>query len=318
MNIETALSDAAFDLPVPPDGLDRVRRQASRLRRRRHVAMAVPGIALVALLVPAVAPNGADRTSLYGSPSPSPAQTRGPVNQTLQTFCELPGGDRIPGRTDLIGPTGDPVDNCQRYWRHAMRAEPPALIAYQNEFGDVVVQPKHDPLPSDAVVLPPGARQATEAILLEEALGDPIGLGPDHCRTRQEAIVDATRVVARMGFKGWPVRVDDSRAVPTGPHCWSFAPSTRHHDIRVVAIEGRFDYPATLEQIAKPLRRSLTECWSRAKALTEVKEAVASSDLKQEFKDLVYIRQVDEPGRRCTLVRMGGGGGIELTLRGPV
>lgn len=328
MDIETALADPAFDLPVPPGGLVGVRRQAKRIRRRRHIAVAFPtvaAVALLALLVPLVAGSGSDRTSLYGSPSASPEQratpeptpTRGPVSQTIQTLCELPGGDRIPGRTDVIGPTGDPIDNCIRFWRYALKVEPPALIAYQDQFGSVVVQPKRDPLPSDAVVLSSTARQATEAIHLSEALGDRVGVGPDHCRTRQEAITDATRVVARVGIKGWPIHVDDSRTDPTAAQCWSFAPSTRHHYIWVAAVEGHFDYPVELEQIAKPLRGSLTQCWSRARALSEIAAAVEQSDLKQEAKELVHIRQVTEPRKRCTVIHMGGGGILEFTLRGP-
>ncbi|MCU1622449.1 MAG: hypothetical protein JWL79_1294 [Frankiales bacterium] len=326
MDLETALGDPAFDLPVPPDGLTRVRRQATRIRRRRQLALTLPAVTVVAVLVSLLAGNGSSRTVLYGNQSatpqptqsPEPTPTRGPVDQTVQTLCDLPPGDHNSGRSDTDGPTGDPIDNCTRFWRYSLHSEPPALVAYQDKFGSVIVQPKADPLPSDAVVLAAGATQSTEAIELDEALGDQIGLGPDHCRTRQEAINDATRVVDRVGIAGWPIHVDDGRTDLAKPQCWGFAASPRHHYVWVVATDGGYDYPAVLEQIAKPLRVSLTECWSRAKALAEVQSAVARSSLKQEFKDLVYIRQVDEPDTKCTVIHMGGGGGIEFTLRGPV
>ncbi len=325
MDLETVLSDPAFDLPVPPDALTRVRRQATRVRRRRHFALAVPVVALVALVVPLVVGTGSDRVVLYGSPSatpepsqsPEPLPTRGPASDQLQTNCVLSDGGALSGSTDLIGPTGDPIDNCSRFWRYARHEEPPALVAYQNKYGSVFVQSKADPLPSDAVTLPAGVTQSAEAIVLTEALGDRIELGPDHCLTRQEAVNAATRVVDRVGIPGWPISVDESRTDSRKQQCWGFGAVPRRHDVRVVAEDGGFDYPAVLEQIAKPLRASLTECWSRNRALSEVKSAVARSSLKQEFKDLVYVRQVDDPGKTCTIIRMGGGGGIEFTLRGP-
>jgi hypothetical protein len=325
MDLETALADPAFDLPVPPGGMGRVHRRATRIRRRRQLALTLPAVAAVAVLVPLAVGQGDGPDVLYGNQSatpqatqrPEPLPTHEPAEQQIQTFCLLPEGGPLAGQTDVIGPSGDPVDNCRRFWRYARHDEPPALVAYQDKYNEVVVQAKAQPLPSDAIVLPSDFSQSTEAIELDEALADRVGNGPDHCRTRSQAIADAARVIHRSSITGWPIHVDDSRTATTKDPCWGFAAVPRHHWVVVGATDGGYDYPASLEQIAMPLRDSLTECWSRSKALAEVHAAVDHSTLKQEFKDLVNIREVDAPGSHCTVIHMGGGGGIEFTLRGP-
>lgn len=320
MDLETRLADPAFDLIVPADGLARVQQRAAQIRRRRRLAAVVPTVAAVALAVPFV--MGGSRhpsATLYGSNGPSPAPTLGwaPASQQLQTFCLLPPGGPFDGSTDLIGPTGDPIDNCARFWRHARHTDPPALIAYQDQYGQVHVQVKSDPLPEGAKALPAGAVQNAEAIQLDEALGDPIGLGPDHCRDEQAALSDAQRVVVTLGLRNWPVRVDESRKNPALAQCWGSSAYMKDHVVRVVAVDGDLDFSPVLEQIAKPLRASLTHCWSRATALDEVRSAIAGSSLSTEFKDLADIREVDTPGARCTVVHLNGGGNVIVTLRGP-
>jgi hypothetical protein len=143
-------------------------------------------------------------------------------------------------------------------------------------------------------------------------------MGPDHCRSKSEAVADATTAVRRLGLHNWPVRVNDSRTDTSHTQCWSYAPNGRSHAVQVVAIDAdQVEYPAVMEQIAKPLRASLTQCWSRATALTQVQRAIDHSDLKPEFKPGIIIRQVDEPSAHCTTIHIGGGGSIEFTLRGP-
>jgi hypothetical protein len=316
MDLETELSNPAFDLPVPHDGLARVHRQAAMMRMRRRAAVALPILAVVAIAVPLLASSERSET-LYGGngPSPPPSPSRAPASQQLQTFCLLPEGGALAGSTDLIGPTGNPIDNCARFWRYARHTDPPALVAYQDSYGNVNVQPKAQPLPANALVLAPGTVQDAEAIELAEALGDPIGLGPDHCRDEQTALADARQVVQALGFSRWPVHVHQG-ATPAAQQCWGMAPDLKRHVVSVMAVGTGFDYPPVLEQIANPLRASLTQCWTRAKALSEVRAAVAASTLSAEFKSLVDVRQVDNPAARCTVVRLSAGGGIQITLRG--
>ena len=318
MDIETRLADPAYDLPVPVDGMQRVQQRALRMRRRRRAVVLLPVVGVLGISAAVLGHGGHRSTTLYGSvPTPSAAPVLTPANQQLQTFCLLPEDAPVGGMTDLIGPTGDPIDNCARFWRHALHTEPPALVAYQDIYSNVYVQARSEPLPTGARLLPPGASQNAEAIELAEALGDPIGMGPDHCRDQRAAVADARKAVRLLGFRDWPVRVDESRSDRSAALCWGSAPDLRAHVVTVIGIEGDLDFPPVLEQIAKPLRASLTQCWSRAKALSEVNAAIAASSLKTEFKDLADIREVDVPGARCTVIRLSAGGGVTITLRGP-
>ena len=113
-------------------------------RRRRVRSRAVLTVTTSALTVACVAAgtlafgsSSPDRVGLrFGAGGPTP-----PANQ-LQTFCLLPEGQPEDGAgpTDLIGPTGDPVDNCARFWRNRLKSTPPPLVAYQPAVGvhDVV------------------------------------------------------------------------------------------------------------------------------------------------------------------------------------
>ncbi len=325
MDLETLLTDPAYDLPVPADGMTRVRLQAGRIRRRRQLVLTVPAVTAVAVLVPFITGGSPDASLRYshGSATPEPTQspeplpTHEPAENQIQTFCLLPEGGHLAGQTDVIGPSGDPLDNCRRFWSYARDEQPPALVAFQDKYNNVVVQAASTPLPEGAHLLPPGFSQSTEAILIDEGLEDTISLGPAHCLTKQEATENIREVIADLGVRGWPIHEDDRYVDPAKQQCWGSAAIPRLHAVVLEAMDGPIDYPDSLEQIARPLRASLTECWSRAKAVAEVHAAVDASSLKQEFKDAVQIQLVDTPSAICTTVHMGGGGGITFTLRGP-
>lgn len=323
MDIETALSDPALGLEMPPDALARVHREAARMRRRRRTALALPLVAALALIVP-LATGGSDHTSLYGSRSTSPEPptsvdpTPVPLNRTTTASCTLFAGVGTPVRTTVEGPTGDPIDTCGRYWRYALHSEPPPLIAYRTERGEVFVQPKIDQLPRGVVLLPPGVTQDTEMILMSETMGDLIAGAGNRCMARQDAIAEARRVISSTGVKDWPIRVDDSRTDPTTAQCWVAVP--RHRYMWVLAVRA-FGTDDVLEPLLKPLRASLTECWSRTRALSEVHKALGRVDLtrlakRSEFEHLDNIREVDEPRRPCTVIHLSGMT-FQFTLRGP-
>lgn len=318
MDLETALADPTLDLLAPPGALTEIHKRARTVRRRRRVTLALVAAAATALAVPIAVSRsgGSPSANLYADTSPTPTPTRGPVAQQLQTFCVLSPGGTWSGPTDLIGPTGDPIDNCRRFWQHVRHAPAPGLIAYQDRYGQVFVQAKDEPLPLDAKVLPEGARQDDEAIELMEALGDPIELGTDHCRDKATAVADAQRVISSLGFKNWPVQPEED-STQDSTQCWGSAPNLRLHVVRVGPTGSDFEYPVALEELARPLRRSLTECWSRSRALSEVQAALAASSLSAEGKAYAEIREVTVPGSRCTTIRIGGGGNVQLTLRGP-
>ena len=312
------MTSSTADLVPSPGFVAGVVTQAHRRRRRTRQAVAAGAVVAVAGAASlSVLGSGDSGSTLYANGTPTPAPTRVPVSKQLQTICELSPGGRLAGPTDLVGPTGDPIDNCARFWKHIRGTDAPPLVAYQDKYGTVFVHAASEPLPEGAVLLPPGTMQDGEAVVIFEALSDAIALGPEKCRTKEDGLADATRIVRALHFANWPVHIDASYDDPQRRKCYGFAPDLRDHTVRVAATEAVPDLPAFVEQIVRPLRASLTECWSRATALSRVHAAVQNADVQQEYKDAVEIRIVDVPSQPCTTVRYGGGGGISFTLRGP-
>jgi hypothetical protein len=242
-----------------------------------------------------------------------------PKDQML-VYCNVPAADGTLEPTDNIGATGDPVTDCGDFWRHATGSEAPALKAYQDTYSHIQVVPADYAVPATWRPLQVGVVQDTEQILLNEALGDAIDGLQSRCFNEGDAVARAEEIVRASGFSGWPVRLDHTSATPLGPppQCWQAAAIPRDHQVH----GGPGPDLATarvpqVEQLAEPLRQSLTQCWSLTTAVERVHAAIAESGFPSEVQRGFEIRQIPTPSATCTRIYLNGGGNIVLTLRGP-
>lgn len=75
MDLDRMLADPAFDLPVPPDGLSRVKVRARRIMVRRRVALTLPALALVATGPLLLSGGGGGTPDVARGPSPASSLT---------------------------------------------------------------------------------------------------------------------------------------------------------------------------------------------------------------------------------------------------
>lgn len=313
MDLDTLLADPALDLPVPADGLARVHRKARSLRRRRRAFLCVPVLAVGAFVPPLVGGDG-HRTELTATKPPPPASFY------LQNFCPAPAYN---DRTDVMGPTGNPVTNCGFEWRRETGQPAPAMKAYQDHYGNVQVYLADADLPGDLRPLPSGNVLNTEAIVIAEYLDDTLNGLRTRCLTEAQAGAKARALVAGLGYEGWPVKRHQPTAGVTYPssdptaRCWSGGPDPRDHTVRLdVGQDAHADYTPAYFPMIEPLRASTTECWNRQKALAEVHDAIERSAFSATAKAGFDIQTVDEP-TRCTTIHVVGGGNVIFVLRGP-
>jgi hypothetical protein len=319
MNLETLLADPTLDLPVPLDGLTRVDRRARTIRRRRKALVAAPALAAVAVSGSLFLGGSGKNITLYGTTaSPSPT-THSPRSELL-TFCAITGG--IGGLEDIAGPTGNPVTNCEVQWKIDTGQEAPPLLAYQNRYGAVEVYPATSTVPPGYTPLPPGNAQDPAFIAIDEALGDTVDGLYAACLTQDQALSKAGQVLAKIGIRDWPVRLfEPAPGVFYDQYpspCWVGAADARDHTVRVSSGPNlAANQVPEFAPMMVPLRPSLTQCWDRATADRQVRDAIAASGFSAEAKAGFAVRHVTEPGARCTTIHVNAGGNVVFTLRGP-
>jgi len=238
-----------------------------------------------------------------------------PTHQDL-TYCS------VPGRSDLVqvaGPSGDPVENCRPAWQHATGEQAPPLIAYQDSHGLVEVYPADQPVPDGYRRLAGGIQQDPELIALDEGFTDYVDGLEASCLDESQARAKAASVITRAGISGWPVAAASTSATyPAGTTlCWQAAANANDHSVHVGAAPADPTASEKVKSIVDALRSSLTNCWSRQTAATQVQQAIANSQFTAEDRRTFTVRQVDEPGAACTTVHVNSGGTLVFTLRGP-
>jgi len=316
MNLDTLLADPALDLPVPLDGLARVDRRARAMRRRRRTLAFLPVLGVLAAVPLLLSGGGDSKTELSAAPPALSPKTQ------AQTFCPDPRDMQL---IDVEGPTGNPVTNCQYYWRSLSKQTPPAMLAYQDQYSKVVVYPVGAERPSGLTPLPPGEVQDPELIVLDEYLGDRLNGLESACLTKAQAVAKAEGIVKRLGFENWPVQeheplpgVSYPSPSPEDNNCWGGAVAPRDHSIR---LSGSPD-PSTgsipaYNQLIAVLRLAYHgSCWDRATALQQVHKAIADSSFPADAKAGFEVLALDAPVK-CTNVTVTGGGNVIFTLRGP-
>lgn len=241
-----------------------------------------------------------------------------PAKDQIQVFCNFPDPDSsVLQPHDNIGATGDPIADCADLWLHETGSEAPALKAYQDTYSQIQVFAADQVVPSTWRPLPGGVLQDTEAILLNEALGDVIDGVGGRCFTKADATAKAQQIVDASGFANWSVKLDDAKAADgPPPYCWGVAAVPRDHLVHGVAI-SHLTFSPEVERLAEPLRKSLAECWSLPTAVDRVRAAIAQSGFPAEVQKGFEIRQIPTPGATCTRIYLNGGGNVILTLRGP-
>lgn len=118
----------------------------------------------------------------------------------------------------------------------------------------------------------------------------------------------------------WPTA--DGRAVENAGGeriCWSAFASPLVHKVLITGLPTPADFGRVpqAEQLARPLRAGLSQCWTMSTAVDRVRAAIQQSGFPAQDQALFEIRQVPTPSARCTTIHMNGGGNVIFTLRGP-
>lgn len=134
---------------------------------------------------------------------------RGSSDQTDNLSCPVPGEPDAESIVSVV--TGDPIVDCAEEWRHLSDAPVPAMKAFDNGDGGVVVRLATDPAPDGATELPPGVYQNADIRRLENRIAD-VGTGIESgCYDTQTAKTMVEGYLQGLGMDDWSVRV-----VPTG------------------------------------------------------------------------------------------------------
>ncbi|MCP4087258.1 MAG: hypothetical protein GY745_19760 [Actinomycetia bacterium] len=301
---------------APPDGrdpelLERVRNDFMKTlentqaappkgRRNRRRARMIP-IAAVAVLATAAAGVAVLRDS----------------SNTTEVGC--PGGSSI----DAV--SGDPVVDCAGEWRIRHGTEPPAMVAYDNGQGGIVVAVEGDEVPDSFVPLDPGPVQDPALIELEAALDD-VGTGlSSGCYDEKAAREIARRELDQLALTAWTITVDDSR-VPDGTStCAYYLTDPLARQVQLIGLEGAAapnpfkPYADSLADRLSVNCVSLEEAGELARTLAASIEIVVDGeqlDLSEETGGFV-VHAVEDPAVGCTRSVVKVGGRMEVVLRGP-
>lgn len=238
---------------------------------------------------------------------------------------------RFQAQTETIvnARSGDPVQDCADEWRRQKDAEPPAMAAYDNGNGGVVVLLKTEPVPDGYTALEPGPHQNIALIELEATLTD-LGQGlASSCRDASEARTFVEDELERVGLDEWTATVGFDR-VPDGTS--TCAGAEIHADDHSVALVARPapESPDPFAQYARYARElqdqlavgclGLDEAADLTRTLSAATDIVVDGnpiDLTEGTGGALAIHTVDTPDAACTTATVEVGGTLAVTLRGP-
>lgn len=230
-----------------------------------------------------------------------------------------------PGNDVISAVTGDPVLDCANEWRRLNDTEPPAMVAYDNGQGGVVVLAAGD-IPSDQhTALDPGPYQDTLLIELEAALDDlGSGLGSG-CYDAADATEITRSELGRLGLEAWGVTVDPDRRPDGATTCAHAVVQPDQQQVQLIgvaasnAVDPYQAYATALDAQLGAACMTLDQAADAARALAADTDIVIDGtriELTEEAGVLV-IHMIEEPDAACTRADVNVGGLAEVTLRGP-
>lgn len=230
------------------------------------------------------------------------ALTRQP-QQTTRILC--------PEHLVIAAVSGDPVADCARALNKA-GFQPPAMAAYTNEAGGVVVLEDGTDVPADLQPLGDEFRQDVSIIELEAALNDvTTGLEAD-CYSTDEAVPIIQRTIADFGFE-WSV--DVVRTADGESTCAISYLEPETSTVGLTAVEGSApgdDQPwiALGSQLTAALEE---ECLDLAQAASLVNDLAEDLDMTE----MMSITETEDEQTACTRATVTVGGMVFVDLRGP-
>ncbi|HVF04240.1 MAG TPA: hypothetical protein VNA20_05315 [Frankiaceae bacterium] len=226
---------------------------------------------------------------------------------TTALQCAIPDSPSI---VDAV--SGDPVADCAAEWERQRGEAPPALVAYDNGHGGVLVQPATEPAPPGSS--PFAGTQNLALIQLGEALDDYVAGLNSRCLDEPAAVSLTKAKLAELGLHDWTVT---TRRNP-GATCFDRAsPDPGSRTVLVIGAASVQD-PSSVDMIlARRLRKVAATCQSLPEAKAAVERAASDLGLSSDPSFVQYRITSVATDAKCTTIRQRVGGAIFVTLRGP-
>ena len=213
--------------------------------------------------------------------------------------------------------SGDPVADCSVAWNRAYDTAVPALVAYNDGDGRVIVQPAERAADDGWRALAPSARLDGRQVELESALADQVdGLGA-HCLDEKAAERLAGAELTRLGLSDWTVETDQRELVADGRRvCGAFLSREPERRRVLLYAEERSGAQGPGSSLATRLRTSVSQaCLSLAQAVDVVRKAAAAEGLSEQESEL-RVDAVTDPAAGCARVDLSAGGDVSVVVRG--
>lgn len=230
------------------------------------------------------------------------ALTRQP-EQTTRILC--------PDNFVIAAVSGDAVADCARVLSEA-GIEPPAMAAYTNELGAVIVVEVGADVPAGLQPLEDGFRQNVSIIEFEAALNDvTTGLAAD-CYSTDEAMPIIERTIAEFGFE-WTVDVARTADGESTCAVSIVQPETSTVGLTAVEVSAPGDdepWIALGSQLTATLEE---ECLDLSQAASLVNDLAEGLDMTE----MMSITETEDEQAACTRATVTVGGAVFVDLRGP-
>lgn len=226
---------------------------------------------------------------------------------TTALQCGIPDGPSI---VDAV--SGDPIADCAAEWERQRGETPPALVAYDNGHGGVLVQPATEPAPPGSSPFAGGQNLAL--IQLGEALDDYVAGLNSRCLDEPAAVSLTKAKLAELGLADWVVT---ARRNP-GAICFDAGvPDAASRTVLLIGVGGAQDPTTAHMNLARRLREVAGSCQSLPEATAAVEKAARDLGLSSDPAFLQYRITSVATDATCTTIRQRVGGAIFVTLRGP-
>lgn len=223
--------------------------------------------------------------------------------------------------------TGDPVADCQTY--QELSGLPPIDDAVAFEHGGMTFVAPRDEVPEGAVVAEPGVDDA-QVFELWTSLNDSVDGMRAQCLTGEDAVVAAQAELDRLGLADWTVTTRERRAGSEAGPCavvtFEVDPVVETSGIPIAAADRALvvvpeaadpfddfrggDISEEFFVLRDTLRAEIAESCVDVRRAEEIAVA-ALGDL------LIEPVSVIPDDTACTRVDLTGGGGANVTVRGP-